>query len=506
MWSVSLNVSKRTPQPLTTSTRPARTFGAACVVLAQVLACGETDENDGETATDSDLVEDVVDNDTETSDPATDPVETDEPATVDTTIDETEVDLPMRDPTPVVPLDDAELLPRLDNALAVADERLRAFAEARSPTAAGFAAYTEFDGAWDQQPADNWCSGFVPGTFWFMHELTGEPYWQEQAHEWTLGVGTVAGGPDNDTGFQINGSSGLGLQFASDRSHDETYEELVLTGAKSLFEQRYNPDVGAFRAWDQRNADPFLITNEIGRQNGTRFEVNIDMMMNMELVLKAANILEERGEEPETVSAYREAVNSHFEVSHRDLVRDGDFANGTYQVSQYADTGDLINVRTHQGAADDTTWSRGHSWAIYGFTMLHRFTGDATALERAEGFASYQLSETVDYPIPFTDYDRTDPEDTRDSSAAAISCSAFLELHEMTGDGDDGVYITEARRILSALTRDWYLNAKPGQESILWSCTERYGPNVELGSPELGCTFGDYYFLECIQRYQDLVE
>lgn len=404
---------------------------------------------------------------------------------------------------PVTPSNDP-LLPLIENALAVSAGRLTAIAADREPGGDAFIAYTEYEGDWDHQEVDNWCSGFLPGIFWFMHELTGEATWATHAHDWGLAVGEVAGGPDNDTGFQINGAVGLGLLYATDVSNNAEYEELVLEGAASLFDQRYNPTIGGFRSWEQRLTDPFTISNEIGAENRERFEINIDMLMNMELVLMAADILEQRGGQTDRVSAYRDAVNSHFDISFRDLTRGGgDFNQGTIHVAQYSDTGALINQRTEQGAADDSTWSRGQSWAIYGHAMLYRYLGNPVMLQRAEGFASYQLAKTVDNPIPFTDYDRTAADDTRDSSAAAIACSAFMEMHEQTGEADDGVYISEARRILTALTSDEYLNGSDGQESLLWSCTERYGPNTPDGFPEVGCSFGDYYFLECMLRYRD---
>lgn len=36
---------------------------------------------------------------------------------------------------------------------------------------------------------------------------------------------------------------------------------------------------------------------------------------------------------------------------------------------------------TYQGAYDESTWSRGQAWAVYGYLMLYRYTGEDRFLE-----------------------------------------------------------------------------------------------------------------------------
>ncbi len=55
-----------------------------------------------------------------------------------------------------------------------------------------------------------------------------------------------------------------------------------------------------------------------------------------------------------------------------------------YHVAVY-DTinGDLIKGVTHQGYADNSMWARGQSWAIYGYTMVYRYTHNKMFLDFA---------------------------------------------------------------------------------------------------------------------------
>jgi hypothetical protein len=49
------------------------------------------------------------------------------------------------------------------------------------------------------------------------------------------------------------------------------------------------------------------------------------------------------------------------------------YTGSTFHVVEYnSTTGVVIRRRTSQGYADNSTWSRGQSWAIYGFANSER--------------------------------------------------------------------------------------------------------------------------------------
>jgi rhamnogalacturonyl hydrolase YesR len=146
--------------------------------------------------------------------------------------------------------------------------------------------------------------------------------------------------------------------------------------------------------------------------------------------------------------AYKETGNEMFRdiaINHTEKTLENHFRSdfSTYHVINY-DTinGQMLNSATMQGYADESTWSRGQAWAIYGFTMVYRETANSRYLNAATSAADYYLqNESIPADlIPYWDFDIKNPAlkpdwkytgeqrlDLRDASAAVITASALLE-------------------------------------------------------------------------------
>lgn len=336
-----------------------------------------------------------------------------------------------------------------------------------------FPRYTYEDGAWRVGKSSLWTSGFYPGIYWYLYALNNREKSKEYAQLWTEGVKDMATATDNDTGFQIFDSYGLGYQF----TQNPAYKDVLLTGAKTLVEQRYNPTIKAFRAWPQNITDPQTLP----------FEVNMDMIMNMELVLWAG-----KNGGPREYIDY--AIN-HADTSWKDIVRPN---SSTFHVTSYNADGSVLLKRTHQGWKDDSTWSRGQAWAIYGYAMMYRYTGLQRMLDRSISTFDYYLEAAKkqgDALIPYSDFDAPlDKLNPRDTSAAAIVASAAIELYQHTGNER---YLNYAQKVLETLLSEEYLNNKKEQQSLLWAASEKWG------LPEVGAIFGDYYLVEALYRWKE---
>ena len=143
--------------------------------------------------------------------------------------------------------------------------------------------------------------------------------------------------------------------------------------------------------------------------------------MNLELLFEATKISGDS-------TFYNVAVN-HANTTMKEHFRpDG----SCYHVIDYnPETGEVLHRMTGQGYADESSWARGQAWAIYGYTMCYRETGDKRYLDQAVktfDFMRNHKNMPAD-KIPYWDMDAPDvPNEPRDASSAAIIASALYEL------------------------------------------------------------------------------
>lgn len=318
----------------------------------------------------------------------------------------------------------------------------------------------------------DWTSGFFPGQLWMMYEFTRNPYWAERAAEFTLPIElakTHCG--THDLGFMMDNSFGKGYTLTADSS----YFDVVHESSKTLC-TRFSPVVGAIRSWDH-NAQVW------------HYPVIIDNMMNLEMLFKMT-------------MATGDSTFHNIAVRHADTTLANHFRpdGSTYHVVDYdPETGNVRMKVTAQGYADDSFWSRGQAWAIYGFTMCYRYTGDRRYLDQAVKTADWwlSLSNMPSDGIPFWDMKapgtdvQDNPEVPRDASAAAIIASAFYELD---GYVPGKPYRAHADMLLANLTKHY--TAKEGP-FILTQSTGHHPGNSEINVP---LVYADYYYLEAMAR------
>ena len=114
---------------------------------------------------------------------------------------------------------------------------------------------------------------------------------------------------------------------------------------------------------------PTGFTRSWGTWLGQPYPVCIDNMMNIEVMFQAYEL---NGRQPSQRVWFDHAL-THTRSSIARLMR----ADGsTYHVVCHFESGPNIGQverkMTHQGYGDETTWSRGQAWALYGFTTAYR--------------------------------------------------------------------------------------------------------------------------------------
>lgn len=319
-----------------------------------------------------------------------------------------------------------------------------------------------------------WCSGFFPGTLWYLYENSRNPEVLKYAKMYTSRVEKEKYTTDNhDVGFMLYCSFGNGLRLTG----DERYKDVLLTGAKSL-STRFDPKVGLIRSWDH-NAKIW------------QYPVIIDNIMNLELLLWAAQSSNDDHFKKIALSHADKTMIHHFRPDY-----------SSYHVVSYdRETGLPHKKQTHQGYADDSAWSRGQAWGLYGYTYLYRETRDQRYLEQARHIADFLIKHPQmpkDF-IPYWDYNVPVNANTpRDASAACIMASALTELSDFVDAASKREYMAVVEKQIRTLVSKAY-TAKSGENGdfILKHSTGAYPFKSEVDAP---LTYADYYYLEALTR------
>lgn len=329
----------------------------------------------------------------------------------------------------------------------------------------------------------DWRSGFFPGSLWYLYELTGNKNYLKYAEKYTEAIGDAQYMTrTHDIGFIINCSFGNGRRFIKRAE----YDSVLVVAARNLC-TRFQPKAGVIQSW---NVNP----NSWQKRKGWTCPVIIDNMMNLELLFEATKIS-------------GDSTFYNIAVSHADRTLKEHFRHNAscYHVIDYnPENGEVLHRMTAQGYADESAWSRGQAWAIYGYTMCFRETGDRRYLDQALRTFDYMWNN-VNLPsdkVPYWDMDAPDiPTEPRDASSAAIIASALYEISGYPVK-NASFYKKYADEILASLSSDNYV-ARPGENGrfILMHSVGSLPSNKEIDVP---LNYADYYYLEALKRKQDI--
>ena len=177
-------------------------------------------------------------------------------------------------------------------------------------------------------------------------------------------------------------------------------------------------------------------------------------------------------------------------------------------------TGETFRTSFNPGYSADSCWSRGQGWAVYGFTYCYRETGDPNFLATAKLVSDYFVDNLPADNVPYYDFmDPTIPNTIRDSSAASVAAAGLLELSTLVSEPNlQQKYFQAGKDILTSLcTRhsdSGYLAkdavGDPLSVSILMRGYKKLNSGFKLY--ERGTSWGDYYFLEALKRYKDMLD
>ncbi|MDF2923073.1 MAG: glucuronyl hydrolase [Paenibacillaceae bacterium] len=359
------------------------------------------------------------------------------------------------------------------------------------------------EGQYRSNGKGHWTDGFWPGLI-----LLGYAHSKDEVMlaEYEKYIPFLEERVKNDPGYlQATGYIGLdhdvGFQFHLTAVHhylltgSEASRAVGLKAAEVLLGRFRRTEYSTYiRAWNDWDTD----TPEFRREKEGK--AIVDSLINIPLLFWAAH---ETG-----VAEYRQAAEAHAGQLEQSIIRsDG----STYHTFNFdPDTGRPLGGRTAQGYDHESTWSRGHSWAIYGFALAFRYTGNIVFRQAALRCLEYwnrSLLAQGDAP-----WDFAAPRDEYlpiDTSAMSIVCCGLLELHRQAPE--EGEWLAQAKQLAERLLTAHRAPDLPHAHAFLLHGS--VGPAYRKDSREEAlreysnanqCViYGDYFLYEALLRLQE---
>lgn len=326
--------------------------------------------------------------------------------------------------------------------------------------------YSVKDGKWTCKEISWWANGFWAGEMWQMYLISGYEDFRNEALRAEKMMDAALSDTmklHHDVGFMWLIQSGVHYAIeGNEDSFKRTFD------AANILAGRFNPN-GFIRAW-----------------NGDRYGWSIiDTMMNLNLLFWASRVTKD--------PRYKLIAMSHADTAMKYFVREDGSCN--HIVIFDPETGAYLDNPAGQGFASGSSWSRGQSWALYGFVLAYMSTGKKEYLDTSRKVADYFISQLKDDAVPKCDFCQPDDELLYDDAAGAIAVSGLIELSKNLPEEEGKVYWNEALRIFNAMdARDAdYSESSP---AILTKCTGSYHANDH----HIAMNYADYFYIEAIGK------
>ena len=331
-------------------------------------------------------------------------------------------------------------------------------------------------GVW-KKDSGGWTGGYFAGMLWLMYIRTGDSYWLDQARRYT---GLLEGNKSDDNNIDIGILFWPSFALGYSASPQQYFRETALEGARTML-KRFIPGGGYLQNW-----------GALGNKEQMGYVI-IDCLINLDLLYWATD---ETGD-----SVFARAATSHAERTRIAHVRPD---NSSYQVVELDPaTGRKLRGFHKQGYADESTWSRGQAWGIYGFSRVYFRTGDPVFMETAMKMADWFIDHLPADYVPYWDFSAPGiPDDARDSSAGSMAASGMLEIAAQVKDPEkSSKYREAAGKILSSLTRNYLTRGLPGNpDGVLTGGTYFYQIGSSVNQANI---WGDFYYLEALLRWAE---
>lgn len=327
-----------------------------------------------------------------------------------------------------------------------------------------------------------WTSGFWTGQIWMAYELTAEERFRRaaeiQVDDFLNRIKTKFETNNHDMGFLYS----LSCVAAYKLTGNENGKEAAVLAADNLI-SRYQEDGEFIQAWGDVGADD-------------NYRLIIDCLLNLPLLYWASEVTGN--------GIYEDIARKHIDTSLKVILREDNSTYHTYYFEQ--GTGQPLYGETRQGYSNDSAWSRGQAWGIYGTALSYMYTKNEAYKEKFYKVTDYFIDHLPEDLVPYWDFIFTDGSDEpKDSSAAAIAVCGMLEMVKYLDEEKAAYYRDAALKILKSLIDSYAAKDPKDSNGLLYhGVYARKSPHNPCRNRNVDeCnTWGDYYYMEALIRLQ----
>ncbi|KRE36279.1 glycoside hydrolase family 88 protein [Paenibacillus sp. Soil724D2] len=340
--------------------------------------------------------------------------------------------------------------------------------------------YTTINGTHDNRNVDNptvtetdginwWTNGFWGGMMWLMHHETGNEKYKEIAQISEKELDRCFDefyGLHHDVGFMWLPTSVANYKVTQNpKSRKRALHAAVLLAG------RFNLAGGFIRAWNDLEG------------SDTRGWAIIDCMFNIPLLYWAS---EETGD-----PRFKQIAMKHADTAMSAFVRPDGSVNHIVEFDPFE--GGVIRSYGGQGYEEGSSWTRGQTWALYGYMMSYIHTQKEDYLQTAKRIANYFIANIPEDGVIPVDFRQPKEPKREDDTAAAIAACGLIEIAKVVGEHEKELYLGAALELLKTLDNsriDW----STGSDSLIQFGSAAYHSE----NHHQAIIYGDYYFMEAI--------
>jgi len=335
--------------------------------------------------------------------------------------------------------------------------------------------HASVNGEYVLEPPHWWTAGFWPGLLWLVYRDTQDESLRVLGESCEVQLDQVIADYyrlDHDIGFMWQLTSVARFKLLGE---EESKRRALL--AANLLSARFNIKGRYIRAWNPWQPE----------EDNSGWAI-IDCAMNLSLLHWASEISGD--------PRYKHIAIAHADTILEHFIRPDGSVN--HIVIFDAASGEKIGVNGGQGYSEQSAWSRGSAWALYGMALSYKHTGEDRFLHAAQRVAHFFIANLPEDYVPVWDFRIPgEVQGYRDTSAGACAACGLLLLSDQVGTSEAKLYREVGERMLHSLYSQYGAWDNDAEEGLLLHGTSHYPEGKNIDVPLI---YGDYFFAEGISR------